>query len=122
MPKAKVVMYGIPNCTSVRKAKGWLEEHGVVYTFVDLKKTPLTQEEVSAFMERVGPKAMLNRKGTKARILGIAKQELKDSQIIKWMTEEQLLIKRPLMSKGKKAWVGYDPAIFEKAFLRARRR
>ncbi|MEE8659864.1 hypothetical protein CGLAMM_00735 [Acetobacteraceae bacterium EV16G] len=37
---ATPTLYGIPNCGSVKKARAWLEARGVVYRFVDFKKTP----------------------------------------------------------------------------------
>jgi len=28
-----LTLYGIPNCDTVKKARGWLAEHGLAYTF-----------------------------------------------------------------------------------------
>lgn len=57
-------VYGIANCDTVKKARAWLDEHGVEYTFVDFKKTPPTREQVARWCAAAGVDTVLNRRGT----------------------------------------------------------
>ena len=58
------VVYGIPNCDTVKKARAWLTEHGVAYTFHDYKKQGVPAERLDAWVATVGWEPLVNRQGT----------------------------------------------------------
>ncbi len=62
-------LYGIGNCDSVKKAKKWLDSHGVEYDFHDLKEDGLDVKQVSTWSRSLGWKNMLNTRGTTWRNL-----------------------------------------------------
>jgi glutaredoxin len=60
----KTVVYGIPNCDTVKKARVWLAEHGVEFEFHDFKKAGVTEPLVQDWLKDVKLDALLNRRGT----------------------------------------------------------
>ena len=45
-----VTMYGIPNCDTIKKARTWLEDHGVAYDFHDYKKAGIEEAKLEAWV------------------------------------------------------------------------
>ncbi|MGM0506713.1 MAG: arsenate reductase family protein [Bacteroidota bacterium] len=103
-----VTLYGIPNCNQIRKTRSWLDEREIPFRFVDLKKEPLSREELREMAEKVGLDLLINRRGMKWRQLGLAKKELSEGQLFEQLFEHQVMIKRPLLVKGKTVHVGFD--------------
>jgi arsenate reductase len=64
-----MILYGIPNCDSVKKARAWLAERGVEYTFHDFKKDGLPPTNLDQWIAAAGWEQVLNRKGTTWRKL-----------------------------------------------------
>ncbi|MFX8832853.1 ArsC/Spx/MgsR family protein, partial [Acinetobacter baumannii] len=60
-------LYGIPNCSSVKKARTWFDEQQLAYTFVDFKKTPPNAELIKLWLKDVDWNELVNRKGTTYR-------------------------------------------------------
>lgn len=67
-------VYGIPNCDTVKKARAWLQEQGVAYTFHDFKKQGVPASKLSVWANSVGWELLVNRKGTTWRKLDAAQQ------------------------------------------------
>ena len=64
-----VTLYGIPNCDTVKKARTWLDQNDIAYTFHDFKKAGLTAALVDGWLKQVEWDVLLNRKGTTWRAL-----------------------------------------------------
>ncbi len=62
-------VYGIPNCDTIKKARAWLTEQGLDYTFHDFKKQGVPAEKLAAWFATVGWDALTNRQGTTWRKL-----------------------------------------------------
>jgi arsenate reductase (glutaredoxin) len=58
-----VIVYGIPNCDTVRRARTWLDERGTVYRFHDFKKAGVPPERLDAWIGAVGWEKLVNRQG-----------------------------------------------------------
>lgn len=101
-------LYGIPNCDSVKKAKTLLAELNISYTEVNLKKTPISKEEIEDFASKAGINLLLNTQGTTYRKLGLKSLNLGNHEKIEWMHKEQTLMKRPILKKGDSVMVGFD--------------
>ena len=57
------VMYGIRNCDTVKKARAWLESHGVAYDFHDYKTAGLSRALIERWCDELGWEVLLNRAG-----------------------------------------------------------
>jgi arsenate reductase len=67
-------VYGIPNCDTVKKARAWLTEQGLVYEFHDFKKQGVSADQLNAWMQAVDWEKLTNRQGTTWRKLDPAVQ------------------------------------------------
>ncbi len=55
-------LYGIPNCNSVQKARAFLADHNVPYTFHDYKKEGIEKDKLAQWCKKVGWETLLNKK------------------------------------------------------------
>ena len=106
----KTVIYGIPNCDTMKKARAWLESHGVAYEFHDYKKAGLERSKLDAWLKAVGWEVLLNRAGTTFRKLPeSARSGLTEAKATRLMLEQPSMIKRPVLERGKTLLVGFNP-------------
>jgi arsenate reductase (glutaredoxin) len=107
-----IVLYGIPNCDSVKKARALLESRGVAYTFHDYKKQGVPEAALRAWVRAKGRDIVLNRKGTTWRELDEATKSsvVDDDSAISVMIANPSTIKRPIIVKGDVVIVGVDEA------------
>jgi len=68
------ILYGIPNCDTVKRARAWLADQGVEYTFHDFKKEGVPAARLDAWLQSIGWETVINRKGTAWRALGDVNQ------------------------------------------------
>ncbi len=94
-----VILYGIPNCDSVKKARVALSQAGWTVDFHDFKKQGVPAERLSAWMEAVGWEPLLNRQGTTWRQLDAAAQAgaVDATGAARLMQDHPSLIKRPVV-------------------------
>ena len=120
MAVTPVTIYGIPNCDTMKKARAWLDGHGVAYDFHDYKKAGIDRARLEAWSKKVGWETFLNRAGTTFRNLPDAdKQGVNARKAIDLMLAQPSLIKRPVLDLGGgKLLVGFKPGIYEGAFVR----
>ena len=107
-----LVVYGIPNCDTVKKARAWLAGHGVPHQFHDFKKQGVPADRLDAWIVQVGWDPLLNRKGTTWRKLDVAAQNTaRDAAGAKaLMLAHPSVIRRPVVEWGSKTTAGFDAA------------
>ena len=110
-----IVVYGIPNCDTVKKARAWLTERGVAHRFHDFKKDGVPAERLSAWLADIDWQALVNRKGTTWRKLDPAAQAaVQDATSARaLMLREASVIKRPVVEWGDRTTAGFDAAAWE---------
>ena len=110
-----IILYGIPNCDTVKKARDWLTGHGVEYQFHDFKKQGVPPEQLARWAQAAGWETLLNRKGTTWRKLDEAAQAgAKDSAGAQaLMLASPSVIKRPVLDWGKAITVGFNASDWE---------
>lgn len=110
----EIIVYGIPNCDTVKKARAWLAQRGVDYRFHDFKKQGVPAERLDRWISELGWEKLVNRSGTTWRKLDPAVQAgVKDAASAKKLMQENVsVIKRPVVEWGAKATVGFDEASF----------
>lgn len=105
------ILYGIPNCDTVKKARVWLAEHGVAYAFHDYKKVGVDEGELRRWVGVFGWERLLNRQGTTFRKIPDAdKTDLDADRAIRLMLANPSAIRRPVIVSGDAIIVGFDPA------------
>lgn len=110
-----ITIYGIKNCDTMKKARAWLDGHGVAYEFHDYKVAGSPKEKLKAWAGEVGWETLLNRAGTTFRKLPDADKEgLNERKALALMLEQPSMIKRPVLDVGGKLLVGFKPEVYAK--------
>ncbi len=111
------IVYGIPNCDTVKKARAWLTAHGIDHRFHDFKKQGVPAERLAAWMASLGWEPLVNRQGTTWRKLDPAAQAgVHDAATAAALLQEHpSAIKRPVVE-----WVGDASAEVTVGFQEAR--
>jgi arsenate reductase len=119
MAKTKAVtIYGIKNCDTMKKARAWLDDHGVAYAFHDYKVAGIERGRLEIWAQAVGWETLVNRSGQTFRKLPDKdKEDLNEKKAIKLLLDQPSMIKRPVLDVGGKLLVGYKPAEYEKALI-----
>jgi arsenate reductase len=108
-------IYGIKNCDTMKKARAWLDGHGVAYEFHDYKTAAAPKEKLKAWCDELGWETLLNRAGTTFRKLPEADKEgLNERKALALMLAQPSMIKRPVLEVGGKLLVGFKPEIYAK--------
>lgn len=110
-------MYGIKNCDTIKKARTWLEGHGVAYDFHDYKASGIDRPSLEAWVGEFGWETVLNRAGTTFKKLPDAdRQGLGAEMAIALMLAQPSMIKRPMLDLGGRRIVGFKPEAYDAAF------
>lgn len=103
-------IFGIKACDTMKKARTWLDEHGVAYDFHDYKAVGVERERLAGWARQVGWEVLLNRAGTTFRKLPDAdKVGLDEAKAIDLMLAQPSMIKRPVLDIDGKLLVGFKP-------------
>jgi len=117
---ATTTIFGIKNCDTMKKARTWLDDHGIEYTFHDYKAQGIDAAHLKRWAAERGWETVLNRAGTTFRKLPDAqKAGLDERKAIALMLEQPAMIKRPVLEVGSKVLVGFRPEEYGKAFPEA---
>ena len=112
-----VTIYGIKNCDTMKKARAWLDKHGVAYEFHDYKSAGIARGALENWTRAVGWETLLNRSGRTFRALPPKDQEsLSEKKALALMAAQPSMIKRPVLDIGGKLLVGFKPEQYAKAF------
>ncbi|WP_370301514.1 ArsC family reductase [Alkalimarinus coralli] len=110
-------MYGIKNCDTIKKARKWLDEKGIGYTFHDYKKDGTNEALFQDWLSSLGWEAVINRRGTTWRKLSEEqKSSMDNSSALAVMMENPSIIKRPLLEHEGKRILGFKAEEYESAF------
>lgn len=115
-----MVVYGIPNCNTVKKALDWFKANKVKYEFHDFKKLGITPEKLQEWNDKAGYETFLNKKGTTWRDL---EPEIKESintapEALQLLEQRTSMIKRPVIEDGGFLLFGFDEGAYKKHFLK----
>ena len=108
-----ITLYGIPNCETVKKARGWLDGLGLDYHFHDYKKSGADEAKLREWSEARGWESILNRRGPTFRNLPDDERgDLDADRAVALMRNHTSAIKRPIVEydheDGKGLLVGFD--------------
>ena len=109
-----ITIYGIKACDTMKKARTWLDDHGIKYDFHDYKVAGIDRAHLEKWSKAVGWETLLNRAGTTFRKLPDKdKDGLTEKKAIALMLAQPSMIKRPVLDLGKRLVVGFKPDIYK---------
>ncbi len=112
-----ITIYGIKNCDTMKKARAWLDGHGVAYGFHDYKAAGIERGRLEGWITKVGWESLLNRAGTTFRKLPDKDKEgLSEKKAVALMIDQPSMIKRPVLDVGGKILVGFKPDQYAETF------
>ncbi|MGN5373631.1 arsenate reductase [Sphingomonas hankookensis] len=112
-----VRLYGIPNCDTMKKARIWLDTHGIAHDFHDYKKAGIDRATLEQWVADLGWETLLNRAGTTFRKLPDgAKGDLDASRAIDLMLAQPSMIKRPVLVGDGWIETGFRPERYAARF------
>ena len=110
-----------PKCTTCRKAKAWLEKHGVSFTLRDIKEENPTEEELQSWWQRSGLplRKFFNTSGLQYKALGLKDKlpTMTEAEQIALLSTDGMLVKRPLLVGDDFVLVGFRPAEWEEKLV-----
>jgi arsenate reductase (glutaredoxin) len=117
-----LTFYWYPKCGTCRKAKKWLEEHGIDFQEVHIVENPPTKDELKDLFHKSGleVKQFFNTSGHKYRELGL-KDKVKtasEDELLELLASDGMLLKRPILTDGNKVTVGFKEEQFEQTWLK----
>ena len=113
----KATIHGIKACDTMKKARAWLDAHGVAYRFHDYKTEGVERALLERWLHKVDWTVLLNRAGTTFRALPEAsKHGLDETKAVGLMLANPSMIKRPVLEVGDRLLVGFKPDAYAAAF------
>lgn len=111
-----LILYGIPNCDSVKKARRWLESENKAYNFHDFRKDGLRLEQLRHFVQHQSWENLLNRRSsTWNQLSDPEKANLCESSALELMLKYPTLIKRPVLDTGTQILIGFSAEHYQQA-------
>ncbi|WP_078414217.1 arsenate reductase family protein [Priestia abyssalis] len=115
-----IKFYTYPKCGTCRKAKKWLDDHGVSYEEIHIVENPPSKDEIQSYYEKSGleMKKFFNTSGMKYRELGI-KDKVKtatEQELLDLLASDGMLLKRPFVTDGNQVTVGFKEEQYKEAW------
>lgn len=111
-------LYGIPNCTTVKKARAWLAGHALEVAFHDFKKQGVDAAWLHKVAAQTGWQALLNTRGTTWRKLPDAEKAAvtDEASAIAFMILQPSVIKRPVLERDGRYYLGFAEDHYQAIF------
>jgi regulatory protein spx len=105
-----LTLYYSPSCTSCRKANAWLEEHKIEFIPRNIFADPLTADELRGLLQLTdnGTEDLISQRSKVFQKLAIDLDELTMTQLLQLVQEHPSLLRRPMMSDGKRLLIGFN--------------
>ncbi|MBM3396837.1 MAG: ArsC family reductase [Betaproteobacteria bacterium] len=111
-----LTVYGIKNCDTMKRTFAWLQDQGVDYGFHDYKRAGIDEARLRTWTQQVGWQTLLNTRGTTWRgLTETERAEIDETKALTLMAAHPSLIKRPVVERSGRIWVGFDPEVLARA-------
>lgn len=117
---AGVVLYGIPNCDTVKKARAWMDEHHIAYAFWDYKKHGVPHDKLHSWLNQYSWQTICNTRGPTWRKIPDAQREsvVDAASALAVLLDNASAIKRPVVAWGNtyagQVTVGFDADLWQR--------
>jgi arsenate reductase (glutaredoxin) len=113
MPAATVQIFGTKKCSDSRKAERWFKERRIAVSFIDLAQKGLSPGELRSVAAQVGIESLIDREGNRYRDKGLKFAAPTGPRIEQILLDDPLLLRTPIVRRGKTATVGFKPEVWE---------
>ena len=111
-----------PPCSTCKKARAWLDEHGVSYTARHIKEENPTYEELKLWYERSGLelKKFFNTSGLLYKSMNLKEKlpAMSQEEQLRLLAADGMLVKRPLVVLEDRVLTGFREADWQKTLLK----
>ena len=112
-----LILFGIKNCDSVKKARKWLDSSGIQYKYHDFRQDGIDRHKLKIWINTLGWESVINRRSTSWKALDSKMREQIDNQIaIELILKYPTLVKRPVVESGNILLVGFKLAEYTEHF------
>ena len=112
-----IILYGIKNCDTIKKARKYLESHDIDYTFHDFRTDGVNEIQLRAWVKELGWEKLLNKRSTTWRNLpDETKQNMDEILALVVMEDQPTIIKRPVLEMADGVMVGFSEKQYDEAF------
>jgi Spx/MgsR family transcriptional regulator len=112
-----MIIYGISNCDTVKKAKNWLDSQNIDYQFHDFRKDGINKDIIYGWLNTVAWDKILNKRSTSWRNLDASTQQaINATNVVDLLVENPTLIKRPVMDVNDIITVGFNSDTYQGIF------
>ncbi|MGB1292778.1 MAG: ArsC family reductase [Pseudoalteromonas sp.] len=110
-------LYGISNCDTIKKAKKYLTDKNIEFSFHDYRKDGISKEMVTTFSQHIDWQDLLNKRGTTYRQLSDEqKQTLDKDKALDLLVEHPAMIKRPVLIHAGSYYLGFKAQQYDEIF------
>lgn len=117
---SKLTVYQYPKCGTCRNAVKWLQQEGHELELVHIFDNPPGESELADLIARSGLelKKFFNTSGEVYKELKLKDKlpSMSDQEKIALLASNGRLIKRPIVTDGKKVTVGFKPEHFQESW------
>ena len=114
-----ITLYGIKNCDKVKKARNWLDTHGIEYQFHDFRADGLDRAVLQGWISELGWQNLVNRRSTSWKALDASTREtMNEDSALDAILAQPTLIKRPLLDTGRERYNGFSVNEYQEIFNR----
>lgn len=107
-----MTFWGLKNCDTCRKARKWLDQQGIDYSFKDVRADKPDHARLKHWIDEAGLDVLINRRGTTWRNLpDELKKNISPANAIDLLCDYPALMKRPIIETGQKLYVGFSADI-----------
>ncbi len=102
---ATLTVYEKPTCSTCRKLRALLAEHGAEYRSIDYHVTGIREDELRELLHKLGcgPREVLRTREPLVQELGLDEAEVPDDELIARMVANPALLQRPIVVCGDRA-------------------
>jgi arsenate reductase len=112
-----IIMYGIKDCDSIKKARKYLQAHNIDYTFHDFRVDGVNAIQLRAWVSELGWEKLLNKRSATWRNLpDETKQNINELLALVVMEEQPTIIKRPVLEMADQVMVGFSEKQYDEVF------
>lgn len=105
-----LVIYGIKQCDTCRKALKWLDGQGVEHRFHDFRVDGLDADLLNGWLGSAFADTLVNRRSTTWRNLSDEQRQSRGDALTQLLLDQPTLIKRPVWVADEIIAVGFKPA------------